>query len=1234
MAPQLAIASIIGINNQLLFINLNGHHLYMQYNIRKPLLLALSAAIVITSIFTAVIFNTHEIGEKESEQDGMDKAWEQELEMTKDPALGYVPKERLIAAWNYTKQNMLQQRSTQAIPNIEWKALGSKNYGGRTRALLVDLNDATGKTVFAGSVGGGLWKTTDITATEPNWAPVNDLFGNLAISSLAQDPTNTAVMYFGTGEGYGNIDATRGIGLFKSTNGGTNWTQLSSTNNSIFYYNYKVFVSSTGVLYTCTQNGLYRSTNTGSTFTKVLGSGMGITGANSNTSYDIEEAANGDLYASLSGSVHKSVNGGTTWSAALPIGVTAQRIELATAASNSNVVYVLTSTSNAVGGILISTDGGASFTIKSKPADADGGIPASDFSRTQAWYDLTIAVSPLDENTLYVGGVDLFKSSDGASNWQQIAHWYGGFGFQNVHADQHNIIFSPGSSTIMYFVNDGAIYRTSNADATIPTITGKATNYNTLQFYGCAMDPTAGSYNFLAGAQDNGTHKFTQSTIANTTQVTGGDGAFCHIDQDQPQYWFSSYVYNNYYRSSNSMTTSSSANFSSNNGRFINPTDYDDAANKMYCAHSTNNYLRWDNPQTGSTFTVVSCPGLSGNVSAVKVSPNTANRVFFGTGNGNIIIVDNANTATPTSTLINDLSVMPSGSYVSCIEVQPGNDDHILVTYSNYGVNSVWETTNGGVNWQSVEGNLPDMPIRWIIFNPINNDQALVATELGVWSTDDLNGPSTVWASSNSGLANVRVDMLQSRSSDKLVIAATHGRGLYYTGAFSPAAASFTTSAKIIYPGRALQFNNTSLNATNYQWDFGDGTNSTVQNPMKKFTNAGSYNVTLSINGGASTTTQNVVVMPYSGTPYTVSQGGNFESNPTHFAVETITGTGWEKGSSAIAGKSGTNSGTNAWVTGLTTANYANLSASYLYTPTYNFNTGGTYNFSFYTKFAFENDWDGFRVEYSLDTGKNWTPLYTTVSSSWYNSPNSLGTSSFPAGQAFFSGTISSYTQKSCDISFLAGNSQVAFRFAFKSDEATTAAGAAIDDIQITGPANNPLPLSLTSFIASKDNRDALLQWNTSNEVNVGYFDVERSWNGTEFSAIARSAAKNAVQNNYAATDWLSRLASRPSNTTYYRLKMVDKDGKYNYSGIQVLKWNDVQNSQLSISPNPFKDHLQVNTALKVKQLQLLDNNGRIVANSSSLNNGRFNLPQLAPGSYFLKVHTSEGVITQKVMKQ
>ncbi len=227
---------------------------------------------------------------------------------------------------------------------------------------------------------------------------------------------------------------------------------------------------------------------------------------------------------------------------------------------------------------------------------------------------------------------------------------------------------------------------------------------------------------YLAGAQDNGSHSFNAAGINNTNEVTGGDGAFCHIDQNQPNYWFSSYVYTSYYRSTNNGSSFSNVlNTSVDVGSFISPSDYDDINNKMYLCGNNSYFVRWDNPQTGNSLTYDTVPLFNGGkITHVKVSPNINNRVYFGLNNGRIVRVDNAHIAATIDTCINIGKGMPTGS-VSCIEVETGNDNHILVTYSNYGTNSVWETKNGGLTWASVEGNLPDMPVRWALFNPHKN---------------------------------------------------------------------------------------------------------------------------------------------------------------------------------------------------------------------------------------------------------------------------------------------------------------------------------------------------------------------------------------------------------------------------------------------------------------------------------------------------------------------------------
>jgi trimeric autotransporter adhesin len=375
----------------------------------------------------------------------------------------------------------------------------------------------------------------------------------------------------------------------------------------------------------------------------------------------------------------------------------------------------------------------------------------SNFTRSQAWYDLVAAVDPNNADRLYIGGVDALRSDDGGSTWNQITTWslFAATGFtsaQNVHADHHAIVFAPGSSSRAIWGTDGGVDYTTDADIPAPskpTFVDKNNGYNVTQYYACAIHPTLTNY-FLAGAQDNGTQKFTMAGVNATINASGGDGAFCHIDQDNPNIQITSYVFNNYYISTNGGTSFSSRFFLNNNGGFINPTDYDDANNKLYGGSSLGKYFRWNDAGVGGTsWDTVGCTAFgSASVRHVLVSKTVANRVYFGLSNGSVVMVNDAHSGTS----VNGTVLRSGTGSVSGIAIDPANEAHMLVTYSNYGVTSVWESFNAtstSPTWTAVEGNLPDMPVRWVMFDPRNNDWALIATELGVWSTDNLNGAST-----------------------------------------------------------------------------------------------------------------------------------------------------------------------------------------------------------------------------------------------------------------------------------------------------------------------------------------------------------------------------------------------------------------------------------------------------------------------------------------------------------
>jgi hypothetical protein len=542
--------------------------------------------------------------------------------------------------------------------------------------------------------------------------------------------------------------------------------------------------------------GLYKSIDNGTTWTEVS---LPLTAdGNKHCPNDIEIGAENKIWMSTTNSTVFGDGGGVIFSST--DGETFQeeyvitdgaRTQIAVSSTVADKIYVLAQLTGQAGtdpqvSILKTEDAFATEASNmTLPNDADTGISANDFTRGQAFYDLMLEVDPANDENVYVGGIDLFKSTNGASAWNQLSHWYGGFGYQYVHADQHAMTFSSTDSNKVLFGNDGGVYYSSNSGA---STLERNLGYNTSQFYTVGVGPTAsytGDY-FAGGLQDNGTQLIENASTTgpdSAEEIFGGDGAYTFFDQDgTDRYVISNYVYNsaiNLYNFDGADVTINNENAS--NGAFINPCALDSNLDILYTNYSSgaNNIIRrYSGIKALGTLSKTSLTDteFDNTPTAFTVSPHTtsSSTLFVGTFLGDIFKITNADT-TPVFIEI-ELDNVIVGS-VSDIEVGQTEDD-IFVTIHNYGVESIWYTSDGGATWSPKEGDLPDMPVKSILQNPLNLEEVIVGTELGVWYTNNFSDASPTWNQAYNGMSNVKVTDLDVRD-DNMVFAATYGRGVF-----------------------------------------------------------------------------------------------------------------------------------------------------------------------------------------------------------------------------------------------------------------------------------------------------------------------------------------------------------------------------------------------------------------------------------------------------------------------
>jgi photosystem II stability/assembly factor-like uncharacterized protein len=757
--------------------------------------------LVVASAFSVYKYTQVFIEEKEmSDKEEMPNNWFfQQRAFPYDHINQEAYKEALIQA--------LAERESYKIRNApqSWKFAGCINIGGRITDIEMHASDQ--QTIYTGSATGGVFKSTDAGTS---WFPIFDDALSLSIGDIAIAPSNSKIIYVGTGEanGGGGSSTYDGLGVYKSTDAGNTWSytgldEIGNTGRIVINPKdpQKVFVAAMGDLYGKTPDrGIYRTTDGGNTWQKVLfvsdstgAIDIVINPKNPDTLYaalwERIRTINRETYGGASCNLYRSFDGGTTWTIlanGLPTAsANSGRIGLAISESSPNVVYAIYADKTGYfNGIYKTTNNGDNWTRVNDNA-------LSNMFASYGWWFGRIHVDPTNSDVVYAIGFDLYKSSNGGSSWTNIG--------SSVHVDHHSIYVHPKNPNFVLLGNDGGVYISKNAAGSWT----HAPNLPITQFYTCEVD-AKNPQRLYGGAQDNGVNRTTTGNLNDWSSIVGGDGFAVLVDPTNNSYVYGASQYGALQRSTNggaNFSNGTTGISSSDRKNWNTPVVFDPTnsqimyygANKLY--KSTNRAVSWTAISTDLT------NGNAGNglgtITCIAVAPSNTSVIYIGTDDGNVWRTTNGGTNW------DKISASLPVRWVTRIAVDLQNPSIAYVTLSGFRYDEyqphILKTTDAGLSWNDISGNLPAAPINEVIIDPSDNSTLYIGTDVGVY-TGSSNG---TWFPLGDSLPNVPIVDLTLHQPTRTLVAATFGRSMYKydLGSTTPVAEQATSLAALaVYP--------------------------------------------------------------------------------------------------------------------------------------------------------------------------------------------------------------------------------------------------------------------------------------------------------------------------------------------------------------------------------------------------------------------------------------------------
>lgn len=670
------------------------------------------------------------------------KRWESQYESYQNPDGTLLSQRQLWQTWREKSQNFASQADDsnwQSLGPLDFEITGSWSAGqGRVNVITVDPNNED--IFYIGSPAGGVWKTIDAGTT---WAPLSDFLPQIGVSAIAIDPNDSNIVYIGTGDDDG-FD-TPGVGILKSTDGGQNWvfTGLNESNAPLNVTEIYIHPTDTQILWASTFNGLFKSFNGGDTWSLELGGNI--------RDLKVKPGDPNTLYAVNSTTFFKSTDAGDTWSNVsngTPTGTS--RLVIDVTPANPDVVYILAANqNNGFEGIYKSSDSATSFALTS------GGLSDDIFEAQQAWYDLALAVSDTDENEIYTGVLNVWKStnSGAADSFSQVSSWFLPESASYTHADIHMLRFFNGK---LYCGSDGGIYISDNGGTTFDDRTeGIAIG----QFYNIETSPQDAS-RVGGGLQDNGGYELKDGVWQN---YYGADGMDVAIDPQNSDRSYGFIQFGDLYYTNTGGATLNGQLSAPAGANFV-PRMEINSQGRLFGGFTALYEL---NTSTISWSQV--SPSFGQNIDRVTLDPSNDDIIYIAINS----ILRRSDDGGQTFAIVENFS-----GNISSVAVNSNDSNIIYITLS--GTNgAVFKGTFSGdtLSLENITGSLPVVPKRVIKHQPEHPDNPLfLGTSLGVWRYDDITED---WEPFENNLPNVPINDLEINVDEGLITAGTFGRGIW-----------------------------------------------------------------------------------------------------------------------------------------------------------------------------------------------------------------------------------------------------------------------------------------------------------------------------------------------------------------------------------------------------------------------------------------------------------------------